>query len=273
MIRPLLSWASHLYLFAAILYLAYFVRPHLRLARGALAALGLGFLAHALVIAQVFFGNRYSPIGNSAEAFSFLGWLLAGGFLFAQKRYKLPALGAFVVPLVVAIMLPAVLMRAEPRPLPRAVELAGMPVHVVIAFVGIAAFGLAAGMSVAYLLLERQMKSKRFGMLFSRLPSLQVLDEMASRFTRWGFVALSVTLLTGAVFAKLAWGDFWRWDPKLTLSLGGWLVYAGLVHLRLFAGWRGRRAAVLTVVGFAILFGSFVGLKLFPIGLHTGDFQ
>jgi ABC-type transport system involved in cytochrome c biogenesis permease subunit len=148
-----------------------------------------------------------------------------------------------------------------------------MPVHVLVAFAGIALFALATGVAVAYLLLERQMKGKHFGVVFARLPSLEQLDDISDHLMRWGFVALSITLITGAFFAKKAWGDYWRWDPKLTLSLVGWFVYAGLVHARLFAGWRGRRAAVLTMVGFVIVFGSFLGLKLFPIGVHTGDFQ
>ncbi|MGI5860675.1 MAG: cytochrome C assembly family protein [Myxococcales bacterium] len=241
MIRPLLSWASHLYLFAAILYLAYFLRANRKVARAAFAALGLGFGLHTLVIGQAFFSRGYTPAHGSAEAFSLLGWFLAGGLLAVQKAYRLPAIGAFSTPLLVAVVVPAALMHTERHLLPASLQLAGLPVHVGVAFAGIAAFALAASASVAYLLLEHQMKKKRFGVVFARLPSLQVLDEVSNRLMRWGFVALSVTLLTGAVIAKLAWGEFWRWDPKLTLSLVGWLVYTALVHARIFAGWRGRR--------------------------------
>jgi len=277
MSHALLSWASHLYLFAAILYLAYFARSHAKIAWAALVALAVGFALHAAVLVLRFAAGGYTPGTSLGEGLSLFGWLLVAGFLAVQWRYRLPIIGAFVMPLVVAVVLPAVLLRnpeaGDANPVPEALRVAGMPVHIAIAFAGIAAFGLATGVAAAYLLLERQVKHKHFGVLFSRLPSLDVLDGLGNSLMRWGFLALSVTLISGAFFAKQAWGDYWRWDPKLTLSLVGWLVYAALVHARMFAGWRGRRAALLTMVGFVILFGSFVGLRIFPTGVHTGEFK
>jgi cytochrome c-type biogenesis protein CcsB len=275
MSHALLSWASHFYLFAAILYLAFFTRSHPKIAQAALIAVSIGFALHTSIVLQRFFAYTYTPTTNLAEGLSFFGWLVVGGFLFIQWRYRLPIIGVFATPLVVAVVLPAVLLRrgGGPNPVPEALKIAGMPVHIAIAFAGIAAFGLATGVAAAYLLLERQVKGKRFGLFFSRLPSLEVLDGIGNGLMRWGFVALTITLISGAYFAKQAWGDWWRWDPKLTLSLVGWLVYAALVHARMFAGWRGRRAALLTMVGFVILFGSFVGLRIFPTGVHTGEFR
>jgi cytochrome c-type biogenesis protein CcsB len=269
----LLSWVSHLYLFAAILYIVHFLHASARLAQIALLTLGIGFLAHAVVVAQGFAQHGFTPVSSLGEALSFFGWLLAGLFLWTQLRFRLPVLGAFAGPFLVATVLPAVLMRGEAQALPEQIKMAGMPFHVTVAFAGIAAFALASGIAVAYLVLERQMKRKRFGVLFSRLPSLEVLDALAARLTRWGFVALSVTMMTGAYFAKRAWGDYWVWDPKLTVSLIGWLLFAALLSARIFAGWRGRRAAVLTTCGFLVLFGSFLWFQVFPAGLHGGDFQ
>ncbi len=273
MSHPLLSWASHLYVLAGVLYVAFFVKASKTLARVALAGVAAGFALQTAEIGLRFYSHGYTPITTAGDAFSFLGWILAGSFLVVERRYRLPILGAFALPLVAAVVLPAALLHAPARQVPEALKHAGMPLHILVAFGGIALFALATGVAVAYLLLERQMKGKHFGVLFSRLPSLETLDEISDGLMKWGFVALSITLITGAFFAKKAWGDYWRWDPKLTLSLVGWFLYAGLVHARLFAGWRGRRAALLTMVGFAILFGSFVGLRLFPAGVHWGDFQ
>jgi cytochrome c-type biogenesis protein CcsB len=269
----LLSFASYLYVIAGVLYVVYFVRPNARLALASFFATAVAALLQTAVVAQRFFAYGYTPMGNLGDALSLLGWLLAIAFLVVERRYKLPILGAFTLPLVAAVVLPAAILRGPGRPVPQAIKLAGMPFHVLVAFTGIALFALATLVAAAYLLLERQMKGKRFGLIFSRLPSLEQLDGISDHLMRWGFVALSITMITGAFFAKQAWGDYWRWDPKLSLSLVGWFVYAALVHARLFAGWRGRRAAMLTMVGFVILFGSFLGLKLFPTGLHTGDFQ
>ena len=273
MSHPLLSWASHLYVLAAVLYAAFFVRAHKAVSTAALVGVCLGFALQSGEIGRRFWAYGYTPITSLGEALSLLGWILAGAFIVVQWRTKLPILGAFALPLVTAVVLPATVLHDTAHPVPEALKHAGMPLHVLVAFGGIALFALATGVAVAYLLLERQMKGKHFGILFSRLPSLEALDELSDHLMKWGFVALSITMITGAFFAKKAWGDYWRWDPKLTLSLVGWFVYAGLVHARLFAGWRGRRAAMLTMLGFVILFGSFLGLKLFPTGIHSGDFQ
>jgi cytochrome c-type biogenesis protein CcsB len=273
MSNALLTWASHLYVLSGVLYVAYFVRAHPKLSLFALAGVALGFVLQTVVIGQRFLSYGYAPTTGLGEGLFLLGWLLAGAFLVVERLYKLPVLGAFALPLVAGLVLPAAILKDSGRPVPDAVKLAGMPLHVMVAFAGIALFALATGVAVAYLLLERQMKAKHFGVFFARLPSLEQLDEISDHLMKWGFVALSITMITGAFFAKRAWGDYWRWDPKLTLSLVGWFIYAGLVHARLFAGWRGRRAAVLTMLGFVILFGSFLGLKLFPVGIHTGDFQ
>ncbi|MBI5549573.1 MAG: cytochrome c biogenesis protein CcsA [Deltaproteobacteria bacterium] len=273
MSHALLTWASHLYVIAAVLYVAYLVRAQARLALLALLLVAGGFLLQSILVVQRFVAHGYTPVTSLGDALSVLGWLLAAAFLVVERRYKAPVLGAFALPLVVGLVLPAAVLGNSSHPVPEAIKQAGMPVHVLIAFCGIAVLALSTGVAIAYLLLERQMKGKRFGVFFARLPSLEALDGISDHLMKWGFVALSVTLMTGAYYAKQAWGDYWRWDPKLTLSLVGWFVYAGLVHARLFAGWRGRRAALLTILGFTILFGSFLGLKLFPIGVHTGDFQ
>lgn len=271
--RALLSAACHVYSVSAALYLAYLVRSRPSLATCGLLALIGGFVLHAAGIIESFVTHGLSSIMNLAEGLSFLAWLLVGGFLVMDRRYRLPVIGAFVTPLVLLVVLPSLLLHSNERPLPASFALAGLPVHVVIAFLGIAVFALATGVAVMYVLLERQVKGKRFGVLFSRLPSLEVLDEINSTLVRLGFVALSITLVTGSFFAKEAWGDYWRWDPKQTLSLLGWLLYAALIHARLFIGWRGRRVALLTMVGFGVLFVSFVGLKLFPIGMHHGGLE
>jgi len=273
MSHVLLPWASHLYVFASALYAAYFVRAHRALALSALTAVSLGFVLQTCDLVQRFLAYGYTPVTNLGESLALLGWILAGASIVVQRRYRLPTLGAFALPLVAMVVLPAALLQGASRPVPEALKRAGLPVHVLVAFGGIALFALAAGVAVAYLLLERQMKGKHFGVVFSRLPSLETLDRICDHLMRWGFVALSVTLITGAYFAKKTWGDYWSWDPKQTLSLISWFLFAGLLQARLFAGWRGRRAAVLTMVGFAVLLVSFLGLRLFPAGLHSGDFQ
>lgn len=122
---------------------------------------------------------------------------------------------------------------------------------------------------VLYLLQERLIKSKSFGRLSRMLPSLQVLDEVNYRALTVGFPLLTAGIITGSIWANCAWGSYWSWDPKETWSLITWLLYAALLHQRLTVGWRGRRAAVMAMVGFGAVLFTFLGVNLLIGGLHT----
>jgi ABC-type uncharacterized transport system permease subunit len=142
-----------------------------------------------------------------------------------------------------------------------------LPVHITIALLGMAASAVAAGVALMYLLMERQVKGKRFGLLFSRLPSLEFLDTLNRRLVVVGFIALSVTLVTGAFFSSAAPGFFWTWTSKQIATLVAWAVFAALVGARSFGGWRGRRVALLTMTGFGLLLVSFLSSYDF---IHVG---
>ena len=105
-----------------------------------------------------------------------------------------------------------------------------------------------------------------------KLPSLEKLDRINYRLPGWGFVLLSLAMVTGAIWAANAWGRFWSWEPRESWSLITWVLYAALLESRLTVGWRGRRAATLTIVVFAVLVGSFVGVSLLYPGKHGGSF-
>jgi ABC-type uncharacterized transport system permease subunit len=267
MSRALLSFALHAYGIAAVLYLWYFVRQRGRVAEVGAWVLVTGFVLHGAEIALRYRELGVTPVQGLAEGLSFLAWLLVGSYLVVDRLYKIPAIGAIVTPLVLAILVPARLL-PQSEPLPEAVRLAGLPIHVIIAFLGTAALAMAAAVSLLYVLMEREMKFKRFGLFFSRLPSLERLDDVGNRLVRFGFVALSVTIATGAFFAKQSHGGYFEWTATQTLSLGAWIVYAALVNARALAGWRGRRVALLTVLGFVILVVSLVGTYAIPVVPH-----
>jgi cytochrome c-type biogenesis protein CcsB len=268
MTRTLLSIACHAYAVAGVAYLIFLVRQkgysHLV---GSLSLVA-GFLCHGAMIVARANAMDITPVTNMAEGFSFMAWLMVGTYLILDWIYRLPAIGAFVTPLALTITVSALLVPGRLDDQPVALGLPGLLAHVTVAFLGMAFFAVAAGVAVMYLLQERQLKGKKFGFVFSRLPSLQILDEINRRLVLWGFVLLSVTIASGAFFAKARWGQYWSWDPKETLSLVAWAIFAGLIQARLLAGWRGRRVAMLTMAGFAILIGSFVGLFTFPMGQH-----
>ncbi|HSH69916.1 MAG TPA: c-type cytochrome biogenesis protein CcsB, partial [Deferrisomatales bacterium] len=192
---------------------------------------------------------------------SFLGWCVVGMYLVLQLRYQLPSLGAFASPLALVFVLAAISLPGHIEPLPAALQTYWLPVHVTLLFIGDGAFSLAAVAGVMYLLQERQLKRKKLGALFHRLPNIDVLDELNYRCLTIGFPLLTMGIISGAIWAQQAWGTYWSWDPKETWSLITWLLYAALLHGRLTVGWRGRRAAVWAILGFASLLFTFLGVN------------
>src|SRR4030067_653128 len=113
-----------------------------------------------------------------------------------------------------------------------------------------------------YLLQEKQVKRKKMGAMFKRLPSLDVLDDINYRCLTIGFPLLTLGIITGSIWAEYAWGSYWSWDPKETWSLITWLLYAALLHGRLTVGGRGRTAAILATLGFGAGLLTCLGVNL-----------
>lgn len=274
MTRALLSLACHAYAVAGVAYLVHLIRMRGRASAVGAWALLAGALLHAGVIVARYHEMVVSPVSSLGDGLSFMAWLLVVAFLLLDRIYALPALGAFVTPLALTITMSALLVpSAQPGALQALVGMPGLVAHVIVAFLGMALFALAGGAAVLYLVQERQMKGKHFGFAFTRLPSLEVLDELNRRLVLFGFALLSVTIASGALFAKASWGAYWSWDPKETLSLVAWAIFGALIAARLAGGWRGKRVALLTMLGLLVLVSSWVGLFAFPSGRHGGGFE
>jgi cytochrome c-type biogenesis protein CcsB len=141
--------------------------------------------------------------------------------------------------------------------------------HVAISFIGDGMFAVAFMAAIMYLIQERQIKNKRFGSLYSRLPSLETLDTINHYSLMYGFPFLTVGMVTGAIYAQNVPGSYWQWDPKEVWSLITWLVYAALLHARVAMGWRGRRAAIMSILAFLILIFAFIGASLWLSDYHS----
>lgn len=254
--RALLSIACHAYATAAIAYLIFLVRQMKFLPLVGRAAVAAGLIFHAVALAQLALGQGGMVLGLG-QGFSAVAFLLLSIFLIIDLRSRMPVLGAFLVPLALAVLVPGLLLQPT-SVLPASLRGPLLPIHVTIAFLGLASFGVATGIAVVYLLMERQVKTKKFGLLFSRLPPLGVLDDLNQRLVVWGFVALSITLVTGAFFSSGAEGFFWKWEPKEIATLIAWLVFGLVICARSVAGWQGKRVAMLTMAGFGALIVSFL---------------
>ena len=245
-----------------------------RLARWAsvLLAAGAALQTGDLVMRGIQAGNV--PVTNFGQSLVFLAWLTALAGLVVIVRLRMPVIGVYVAPIVcVVLALEAVTMRQSHLTMPQSLRSAWLPVHVTLALLGYALFVLATGVSVTYLVYEKRLKTKR-PLLPSdeRTPSLEKLDRINYRLLGWGFLMLSLAIVTGSIWAETTWGHFWTWEPAESWTLVIWLLYAGLLESRLTVGWRGRRAAALTIAVFTVLVGSFVGVSLLAPGKHGGNF-
>ncbi|WP_242395948.1 cytochrome C assembly family protein [Anaeromyxobacter oryzisoli] len=270
----ILRAATALYTVATAAYVVFFARP--RIARA--ATIGFWFLAAAFAVHAIAIGVGCAELGGQ-EFFSLRGglvlmvWLAAGIYLVLQRWYRLPTVGAFITPLILVVLFPLLFVGPEHAGVPpETLRNPSVTLHIVTAVLGVALFGLAFGVSLMYLLQEREVKGKRFGALFSRLPSLDALDRLNQRLVRTGFVFYTVAIVAGTLTAKVVWKSAWSWDPQQVVSLAVFLLYGAMVQLR-HTGWHGRRYAVLTLVGFVIVLGSMVTLKSVPgVTRHAGDY-
>jgi len=242
-----------------------FLRKRPVFVRLALGMVSCGFIFHTVSLIFLGYETRHIPITNLSESLSFFAWCIALIFVVANIRYRISVLGAFVLPFVSALTIFSQLFWDTNRALPQLLKSKWLYFHATVAFLAYAAFFLTFVSGVFYLIQENELKTKRFRFLYFRLPSLQVCDELLRRSLYAGFVAMSLTILTGAFWAQQAWGQFWNWDPKETASLVTWGIYLVLVFCRLSSRWSGRVAAYISIIGFISIICTF-GINW---GLHA----
>jgi ABC-type uncharacterized transport system permease subunit len=194
------------------------------------------------LIARSVEGSR-GPLANFPDAVSVAVWAAVLLELWAERQYRIRVLGAFVLPVVVVLSSGTM---AVPALQSVALHNVWITVHVVLALLGIAAFVLNFAGAIMYLLQERQLKGRRPGAFYYRLPSLETLDHLTFRTLTLGFPFLTVGLMLGALWAG-------HLDPLIAFSAVAWVIYAFTLAGRAIAGWRGRRAAYCAILGFAAL--------------------
>lgn len=259
------------YMLSTAAYIAYLFAQKDYLQRTAYYLLAIGFLSHTAAIAYGFVQSGHIPVSNLFETLSMAAWTIAGAFLVLQYKFKLKVLGIYAAPLVTLVMAIASQLPKEPARVTNIYKSFWLIIHVIAIFIGEAAFALACGAGLLYLIQEHSIKSKQRGFFFRRLPSLELLDHTGYGCIVAGFTMLSLGLIAGFVYAKSVWGKFWSWDPKEVWAGITWLLYAALLHQRLTVGWRGRRAAIMAIIGFAAVLFTFLGVNFLLEG-HHGEF-
>jgi len=234
-------------------------RGAMNLIAGILTALTLVFISLAIVFRAIQTGH--GPFSNMYEFALAYVWGIVVMGVFFEWRYKTAAVKNVGLIVALLLLIFATVQHAKPEPLVPALQQSLLlSVHVASAVVAYGTFTIGFGAAVLFIIQNRR------NSLW--LPDKEVLDTMSYQSVVIGFPFMTLTIVLGALWADIAWGRYWGWDPKETASLVTWLLYAAHIHARLMRGWRGTKTAVLLIVGFAAILLTFFGNYIFT-GLHA----
>lgn len=217
-------------------------------------------------------GLGHAPLTNLYESVIFFAWSTVLIFGIIDFKYKYRIIGAFVMPFALMAMAWGQLyLPTDINPLMPALQSNWLLYHVITCFLGYAAFAVACGVSVMYLIKAKSEEkgNDSAGGLMSQFPPTKILDDLNYKSIMVGFPLLTLGIITGAAWANYAWGTYWSWDPKETWSLIVWFIYAAFLHARFTKGWVGKRAAWLSIIGFAATIFCYLGVNLLLSGLHS----
>ncbi|MEO7145095.1 MAG: cytochrome c biogenesis protein CcsA [Bryobacteraceae bacterium] len=240
------------------------LRLQARLFRAALAAFCVGAVLHLVSIVDLAMWYGQLPVYNFYESTSLCAFLIAALFLLVYWRYQFTSLSVCIFPLVFLMAEVAAMERPVATWQNTTLRDAWLVLHVLLVLLGCAALLLTAVASVFYLVQERQLKTKRRGTFFDRLPPLATLDNLITRSMAFGFAFLTLGVIAGTTWAFIELGTRWFGDAKIAFSFFTWALCLVMIFLRATAGWRGRKAAVmaLTVLGCsAVTWAAHVGLQ------------
>ena len=249
-----------LYFGGTLLFLAFLLHRSEVLVKVAVFVAVIGFLSHTAALVMAIIATSQIPIMTFRDAMSFFAWGLVLVFLVVVLKRGLQVLGAFILPLAFLSLVSATLAPVEEGVIAPVFQTVW--VHVTLSILGTIGFAVAFVAGLMYLMQERLLKSKQFHGLFLKLPPLDFLDTLNQRSILFGFPLLTLGILTGAVSAQLTIGTYLSWNPEQVWALITWVFYFGVLMGRVTAGWRAKRAAYLTIVGFAGVILTFIGILM-----------
>ncbi len=278
----LFNFVTVAYFGAMVLFVVFLPTRSKQIALGATFLAYVGFAIHTVAIGLRWYesyqlpgGVGRAPLSNLYESVVFFAWTILLVYLLIDLKYKQRAVGAFVIPFAFLGMTWGQLRLDQSiDPLVPALQSNWLTYHVITCFLGYAAFAVACGVSIMYLIKEgkdggESRSDSPAGGVLSLFPSTRILDDINYKAIMIGFPMLTLGIVTGAAWANYAWGTYWSWDPKETWSLIVWFIYAAFLHARFTRGWVGRKAAWLSIVGFGATIFCYLGVNLVLSGLHS----
>ncbi len=222
-----------------------------------LAMLIIGLLSITVSLTARAIATGHGPFSNMYEFAAAFAWGVVLMGLVFWWRYKMPVISAVGTVVALGLLLFARTLPSQSLPLVPALQQSVLlTTHVASAVISYGAFTIGFGSAVLFLVKGKNGKES------------EILDEISYHAVLVGFPFMTLVIVLGALWADVAWGKYWSWDPKETASLVTWLLYASYLHARVMRGWRGRRASILLVIGFAAVLLTFFGNYIFS-GLHS----
>jgi cytochrome c-type biogenesis protein CcsB len=240
--------------------------------RGAVALSIVGVIVHTIAVVTRGLAVHRAPWGNMYEFVTALTCVAAIFFLGVMLKYRAWALGVFVMgAVVVALGLAETVIYTAAGPLVPALQSYWLAIHVTAMTLATGIFFVAAVLGVVYLVTDRAERRGRTATsgILARLPGKEQLDRLTYRTVVFGFPVWTFGVIAGAIWADQAWGRYWGWDPVETWAFITWVVYAAFLHARATAGWRGRRAHYVQLLGFVSLVFNILIVQTFITGLHS----
>jgi cytochrome c-type biogenesis protein CcsB len=270
----LLGITTFAYLFSAAAYIALLMFRVPRLGLLATTATAVALAVNTAGIGLRWLeshqmGIGYAPLSNMYESLVFFAWSIAVVYLWLEFTYKNRFLGAFAMPFAAIAMGLAEMKNPEIRPLIPALQSNWLIAHVVTCFIGYAAFAVACGFGLLYLLKNSSGMNRAAKRFLEQFPSMKIIDAILHKILLFGFLWLTAGIITGAIWANSAWGTYWSWDPKETWSIITWFIYAAALHFRFTKGWGGQKIAWFSIIGFASVMFTYYGVNFLLSGLHS----
>ena len=235
-----------------------------------------GLAAHLTGILTRGLAEHRVPWGNMYEFIMAISCMAVIVLVIVASRYKAYYIGLFVlIPVVFALGLAVTVVYTPAGAVVPALQSYWIAIHVTAMIIASGLYVVGAVVTVMYLVVDRYQRRVAAGLptaasgVVSHLPTPTVLDRLSYRTILAAFPVWTFGIMAGAIWADQAWGRYWAWDPKETWSFITWVVYAGFLHARATAGWRGRRAAYIQLTGFTCLMFNLVGVNLWITGLHS----
>jgi len=258
-----------LYSLAALFYFVFMFSKKESSAKIGYKIAFVGLIIHSIALILRTIESGHAPFTNMYESLSFLAWSAIFAYILVEGKFKIRKAGPYFMLIVIALMALASspLMPKEATPLVPALQSYWLWLHVSVTLLGEAFFAFAFVTSIMFLFAESREKNGRTG---KTSLSAEKLDNISYKCIAIGFPLFTLGgLIFGMVWAYKAWGSYWSWDPKEVWSLITWVFFALYLHTRIVMGWKGRRSAIIAIIGFLAAMFTYFGVNYLLAGLHS----